>query len=186
MERAYAGLPRAGWGGNGGGMTLPRLFSAFLLLGLALVATGCASSKKKDYPIAVVRFMMESGGRESGGTVRLPRSGTTMMVAPKAEFSEYDIVRCSVVENELGKSLAFQLTPQAGRDLYRLSAMNQGLRIITVLNGRAIGARRIDGPLAQGHIVTYVEIDERELDELAKNITSTSLDAQKELEKKTG
>ena len=169
-----------------GAMLLTRLLSVLLLLGLSLVSSGCATSKKKDYPIALVRFMIESSGAETGGVVRLPRSGTTIVVAPKLHFSEFDIMNCSVVDNEFGKSLVFQLTSRARLDLFRFTASNQGLRIITTLNGVAIGAQRIDAPLGQGFIITYVEIDDSELEELAKNITRTSLDAQEELEKKTG
>lgn len=155
-------------------------------LGLALLtANGCLSrSKKKDYPLTVARFVLEAGPRDASAVVRLPTSGVSIAVEPKSYFTEYDIEGCEVVNNELGKGLAFRLTAQAGRDLYRLSVPNQGKRIVTLINGRAIGARRIDGALSQGYIVTYVEVPEEELEEMAKNITKTSADLREELEKK--
>lgn len=177
--------PPAGCG-TVGGMSLSRLLAVSLTIVLAVFAGGCFSSKKKNHPVAVVRFMLEGTGRDAGGTVRLPKSGTVIQVAAKSQFSEYDIVNCTVVDNELGKSLAFELTSQAARDLYRMTATNQGKRIVTVLNGVPIGARRIEAPFNEGFILTYVEIDDQELTDLAKNITRTSEDAKKEIEKKRG
>jgi hypothetical protein len=166
-------------------MLLRRFFAplcSFVLLGLAVGA--CAShSSKKDYPISVVRFMVESTELENGGIVRLPQSGVAISIAPKTYFTEYDVVRCDVIDNELGKSLVFQFTDDATRDLYRFTATNQGKRLVVLLNGIAIGAQRILGANMQGYAVFYVEVPEAELLELAKNITRTSVDARKEADK---
>jgi hypothetical protein len=162
-----------------------RLLLIPLLAFVVVGAVGCTSSrtKKKDYPVTVVRFLIESDQNSAGAIVRLPQSGVTIPVEAKSHFTEYDIESCEVVDNELGKSLVFRLTPQAGRDLFRLSVPNQGRRIITTVNGTPIGARRIDRPLSQGVIGTYVEVPEAELVELARNITRTSRDLRAELEK---
>jgi preprotein translocase subunit SecD len=157
-------------------------FFTLVLAGLAL--GGCASkTSKKDYPVAVIRFMVEATAQENGGIVRLPQSGVVIPVAPKTYFTEYDITRCDVIENELGKSLAFQFTEQATRDLFRFTATNQGKRLVIVLNGVAIGAQRISTANSQGFVVAYVEFPETELFALAKNITRTSEDARKEAAK---
>lgn len=149
------------------------------------MAGGCVSfSNKKDHPVAVARFLLEADTRESGALIRLPKSGVAITVEPKNYFTEYDIEACEVVETDLGKSLAFRFTQQAGRDLYRFSVPNRGKRIVTTVNGQPIGTRRIDAVLSQGYWVTYVEIPEGDLAELAKNITSTSKDMREELEKK--
>jgi hypothetical protein len=164
--------------------SLRLLLVSFFSLTL-LVGAGCMNrSKKKDYPMTVARFVLEAGPRDAGAVVRLPTSGVSIAVEPKSYFTEYDIEGCEVVNNELGKALAFRLTQQAGRDLYRLSVPNQGKRIVTLVNGRAIGARRIEGALSQGYIVTYVEVPEEELETMAKNITKTSVDLREELDKK--
>jgi hypothetical protein len=154
------------------------------LLGLSLlVAGGCASTSKKNYPVTVVRFLLEAtNDRDVGGVALLPVSGVSIKVEPKAYFTEYDIENCEVVSNELGHGLAFRLTAAASRDLYKMSVPNQGKRIVTTVNGRPIGARRIDGAFSQGYIVTYVEVPAEELEALAKNITRTSTDLRKELE----
>lgn len=149
-----------------------------------LLASGCASkTKKKNYDVAVVRFMLEATTREEGGVVKLPQSGVMIPVAPKSFFTEYDIIRCEAIDNELGKSLAFQFSSEATRDLYRFTATNQGKRLVAVLNGQAVGAQRIAGPNAQGFVVMYVEVPDTELIKLAKNITLTSEDARTEAEK---
>lgn len=180
-----AGLPNAEEARHFGGMARPRLLVSLLLLPLALAFfAGCATSKKKNYPETVARFLLEASPSEAGATVKLPRSGTTILVAPKTYFTEYDIVSCSAVMNELGRSLVFKFTSEASRDLFRLTATSRGKRLVTVVNGVAIGARRIEDPLSDGYLITYVEVDDDKLDEFAKNIVSTSTDGRKELEKR--
>jgi hypothetical protein len=160
---------------------LPGFFT-FLLAGLAL--GGCASkTAKKDYPVSVIRFMVEATAQENGGVVRLPQSGVVIPIAPKTYFTEYDVLRCDVIDNELGKSLSFQFTDEATRDLYRFTASNQGKRFVLVLNGVAIGAQRISSANSQGFVIAYVELPDSELIALAKNITLTSEDARKEAAK---
>ncbi len=167
-------------------MMFPRLLLSVVSLGLLTVFAGCASSlsKRKPEDMALVRFMLESSSDEAAGTVRLPRSETVIAIAPKSLFTEFDIAGCSVVDNEFGKSLAFQLTPQAGRDLFRVTASNQGLRLVTVVNGVAVGARRIERPWNDGYILTYVELPDDKLEKLAKDIAGTSKDAQKDMDKR--
>jgi hypothetical protein len=165
-------------------MRLLRLLS-LPLLGLNLLAAGgCASHSKKNYPTTVARFLLEAtNARDASAVAHLPRSGVAISVEPKSYFTEYDIENCEVVNNELGQGLAFKLTRAAATDLYKMSVPNQGKRLVTMVNGRPIGARRIDGAFSQGYIVTYVEVPEGELEAMAKNITLTSKDMREELEK---
>jgi hypothetical protein len=78
----------------------------------------------------------------------------------------------------------FLLTPDASRDLFRQTLAAQGRRIVTTVNGQPIGAVRIDRPISQGVILTYVELPAEDLIKLASDITRTSEDARKELKKK--
>ncbi|MBC8009430.1 MAG: hypothetical protein H7067_04965 [Burkholderiales bacterium] len=165
-------------------MNSPRLIVSCLLVFLIACAGGCNTPKKrKPEDTQIARFLMEVGPNEYGATMRLPKSGTTISVSPQSHFTEYDILKCDVIDNELGKSLVFQFTPQATRDLYRLTAVNQGRRIVTSVNGRPIGARRIDTPIGNGYLVTYVEVEGEELVKMAKDITETSVEMRLELEK---
>jgi hypothetical protein len=156
------------------------LFLAVILLGLA----GCASSSKKSEPqVALARFFLEALPNEAGGVARLPDSGVVIQIEPKAQFTELDIDGVEVVDGELGKAFAFRLTQQAGTDLYKMSVPNQGRRIVTVVNNIPIGARRIDGPLTQGYIITYVEVPEDKIAELALNITRSAQEARAKVQK---
>lgn len=160
-----------------------RLLSVTLLGLLAFVFAGCNStSKKKDYPVSVARFLLEADSPAGGVLVRLPRSGVAITVEPKSRFTEYDILSCEVVDNEFGKSLAFSFTDAAARDLFRTTVPAQGKRIVTTVNGVPLGARMIEAPLSQGYLVTYLEVSETELEALAKNISRTSKDARKDME----
>lgn len=166
-------------------MRLPHLLVCGVLGLLVAFGAGCASkTKKPKYDKAVVRFVLEAGPREMGTQLRLPESGVVVNVTPKAQFSEYDVQSCEVANTEFGKGLVFQFTQAAGRDLLRVSVPNQGLRIVTLLNGAPIGARRIDGPLATGYFVTNVEVSSVDIEKLAKDITLTSTELREELEKK--
>lgn len=167
-------------------MRFPKVLAWFLCLLVIPFTAGCASSKKskkKDYPITVARFLVEAQPRDYGVDVRLPISESVIRVQPKSVFTEYDVQGCTVVQGEFGPSLYFQLTPQSVSDLYRLSALNQGRRLVTVINGNPVGAMRIERPLSQGIIITYVEVPESELAALAANIVRTSADGREELKK---
>jgi hypothetical protein len=168
-------------------MRFPRLLLLPLLSLLFLGLAGClttASSKKKDKTPTLARFMLEVGPREAGARLRLPISNVNVTIVPKALFTEYDIVNCEVANNEFGKCLVFQFSPEAGRDLYRLTVPNQGKRIVTLINGEAMGARMIEAPIAEGYFFTYIEVPEADLAKLAADIKRSSEEARKELEKK--
>lgn len=128
--------------------------------------------------------MIEAGENEAGTTLRLPRSGTVIRVLPRSFFTEYDVTKAEVLDNELGKSLLFQFTQAATRDLFRQTVSNQGRRIVTVVNGMPIGATQVNRPISEGYIFTYVEVEDDQVAKLAKDITRTSEDARKELEKR--
>ncbi len=167
-------------------MSPHRLLS---LLGFVFVASflvGCASSSKKmkEEDVAVVRFVVETAPGEAGATMRLPVSGTVINVVPKNLFSEYDVTKASVVQNEYGPSLLFQFTSVAARDLFLQTAGSQGRRIVTTINGQPVGAVRVNQPISQGYLVTYVEMPDVDLTELTERITETSTHAREELERK--
>lgn len=169
-------------------MRLPRLLALFAvtLCGFALLGCQSSRSSKKDYPVSVVRFMIEAAPGEMGLIVRLPVSGTQITLMPKTYFTEYDVERCEVVENTLGRGFMFQFTSEASRDLYRQTVGMQGRRIVTTLNGVAIGAMRMDRPISEGFIITNVELEPQGMEKLAEHITRTSVDGRKELKKKAG
>ncbi|MFH1498263.1 MAG: hypothetical protein ABII82_10605 [Verrucomicrobiota bacterium] len=158
-------------------------FTAACAIALSVLFSGCGSTSEKDYPVSVPRFLIEADGDEVGINVRLPLSGVLVRVKPKSIITEYDITNAQVVQSDLGAAVMFQLTSQAARDLYRLSATNQGRRILTTVNGEALAASRMDTPIGEGVIVSYLEIPPELLPELVENINKTCRDLQKELDK---
>lgn len=161
------------------------------ILRLTLVAmvgvyfTGCHSSpaKPRDYTSEVARFFLEAANPE-GIPVVLPLSGVHIAVNSKPVLTEGDILRVELVQVDLGKCLMFQLSPTAARDFYRLSVTHQGRRLVLVVNGVGLGARTIDGPIADGTIFIFAELPEGDLPAFVDNLKKTTVAVQKELARK--
>jgi hypothetical protein len=162
---------------------------AWVLVVALLPLLGCkttSSSAKDDEDEeaeVVARFLFEASGNEAGVGARLPTSGTGIRVSPKAFFIEHDIEKAEAVENEFGRSIVFTFTPEATRELYRSTVTRQGLRIVTTINGMPLGAAIIRRPLSEGLLVTYLEVPDERLDDLAREITKTSEKRREELKK---
>jgi hypothetical protein len=105
-------------------------------------------------------------------------------VGSKPVFTEGDIVNVELMQVDLGKCLMFQFTPTAARDLYRVTASNQGRRLVLVLNDLPVGARRIEGPLGEGAVLVFVEMPDEALPVLVDNLKKTSIVLQREVAKK--
>lgn len=153
-----------------------------LLLGVACGLAGCQTKPKKDFVPVIARFVLEANSGRTSELV-LPVSGVKIQVMPKPVFSEFDLVNVEEAQVELGRCLLFQLSPAAGRDLYRLSAANQGRRLVLLLDGRAVGARVIERPLEGGEIFTFVEIPDAELPVLVERLKRTTQELRREAAK---
>jgi hypothetical protein len=162
-----------------------RGFGLLLLLGWIAAGSGCASaSKAKNYTPAVPRFFLEVQGQASGDELTLPRSGVKIIANAKPVLTETDITAVELVQVELGKCLGFQLSPTAARDFYRMSVVAQGRRLVVSINDTPLGARRIDGPIADGVVFVFVELADEILPELVTNLKATIVDLQREVKKK--
>jgi hypothetical protein len=148
-----------------------RRVIAVCVLGVA----GCQSPPVRDGDPVVARFWLEA---EAGRTVEvaLPVSETTIRVLARPVISEFDIVNVELARVELGLCLMFQMTPGAARDLYRLSASNQGRRLVLFLNDRPAGARVIERPIEGGVLYTFVELPDAELPALVQSLKQTASD----------
>ncbi len=142
-----------------------------------LILAGCRTPGRDYMPVAA-RFFLEAASGQGSGVV-LPQSGVQLTLSPKPVVTEFDLVDVQEVQVELGRCLMFRVTTAAARDLYRLTASNQGRRLVLLLNGVALGARRIDGPFEEGVILIFVEAPDRELAELARNLRATSAEVQR-------
>lgn len=152
-----------------------------LSLPLLLALAGCQSQPVADYVPTLARFFLETPAGSVAMT--LPRSGVQMPVSAKPVLTEFDFADVQVAQVELGRCLMFQLTPAAARDLYRLSVPNQGRRLVLVVNGTPLGARRIERPLDDGTVLIFAEVSDEALMTLAGNLRRTSAELQRGLKK---
>ena len=155
---------------------MPRvaLPSLILLTSLGLLV---ACKKDKFENLSVPRLMLETRninyGATSGETVTLPVSRTTVSIQGDPVVNEFNILNVEMVKVDMGVALLVQTGGQGARDLYRVSVSNMGSRIVFMVNGNAIGARRIDGAIEDGNFYTFVEVDDKELGQLVLDIKET-------------
>jgi hypothetical protein len=159
------------------------LFTWFALGAAMLAGAGCGTAKRPlDYTPQAARFYLEAASGD-GTPLRLPQSGVNLAVNSKPVITEGDIANVDLVQVDLGKCLYFQLTPTASRDFYRMSVTHQGRRLVLVIDGVALGARRIDGPITNGVVFIFAEVPEEDLPKLVENLKKSAAALQKELAK---
>jgi hypothetical protein len=160
----------------------PAFLAPALLV--ASLLGGCASTEQpRDYVRTLARFFLENANND-GTPITLPRSGVSMMVNSRPVITEGDIVNVELVQVDLGKCLLFQLTPAGVRDYYRISVAHQGRRLVLMIDGKPVGARRIDGAITNGAIFVFVELPDAELPALVENLKKTSAALQREIQRK--
>lgn len=148
-----------------------------LVLGIALLfAAGCETGRVDAEPSVVPRFHLETPLVENAMTAELPVSGVRLTFATKPVLTEQDIANVEVAEVELGRCLLFQLTPAAARDLFRITASHQGRRLVLTLNGRALGARRIEAPIEEGNLAMFIELPDTELASVVRGVRQALID----------
>jgi hypothetical protein len=161
---------------------MPRfaLSSLILLISLGLLV---ACKKEKLENLSVPRLMVETRGvnysASTGEVVMLPVSRTTINIEGVPVVNEFDIQNVEMLKVDMGVALLVQTAGQGARDLYRASVSNMGSRIVFMVNGNAIGARRIDGAIQDGNFYTFVEVDDEELGQLVLDIKETIVELQK-------
>src|SRR3954466_15734457 len=144
-------------------MKLRLLFASAACGAVILIGAGCQSTKApRDYTPVQARFFLEAASGD-GTPIALPQSEVRITVNSKPVLTEGDVVNAEVVQVDLGKCLFFQLTPTATRDFYRMTVTHQGRRLVLLINGAPIGARRIDGAITNGGIFVFVELPDSEL-----------------------
>jgi hypothetical protein len=156
----------------------------FLAIVATLLLCGCHSNPERTPVSVVARFLLESDAVRTAELV-LPVSGVAIRVIPKPVISEFDIVNVELAQVELGRCLMFQVTPDAARDLYRLTAANQGRRLVLLLNDVPMGARVIERPLEGGVISIFSELPEAELPGLVARLKHTVAVIRREAAKRT-
>jgi hypothetical protein len=156
---------------------MPRFTTALCVSGLlaALFLTGCQTSEPSplDQPL-VARFFLEARPGAPAVPMQVPVSKTLINVNPKPVLVEYDIANVEFAKVALGWCLYFQFTPAASRDLYRLTSVNPGARLVLTLNDTPVGVRPIDQVVADGNLLTFVELPADQLPPIAERLKRTA------------
>lgn len=157
-------------------------FGVFLLLSAFFVLAGCQTTGRDGADYTRARFFLESSSTDGfSAAVALPVSRVQIPINGDAIVSEFDYLAIDVVDVELGRCLAFSLKPAAARAFYQVSVGNQGRRLVLVIDGEPLGARSINGPIADGKIFVFLEVSNDRLMELANKLKETNFDIQKKL-----
>ncbi len=109
-------------------------------------------------------------GAMKGTIVKLPVSGTRINIQDQPLVDEFNILNVELVKVDMGVALLVQVSSEGSRSLYQASISNMGGRIVLIINGNAMGARRIDGVIEDGNFFTFVEVDDEELGNLVFDI----------------
>ncbi len=156
-------------------------FFGFLCLALVF-ASGCKKEQEDDLNLKVPRLMIETRGVNygslTGEVATLPMTHTSIPLQRDPVVNEFEIMNVEMVKVDLGIALLVQVSEKGARALYRASVANNGGRVVLMINGNAIGARRLDGAIQDGNFYTFVELPDEELDQLVLDIKATLLKIQ--------
>ncbi|MGJ8639330.1 MAG: hypothetical protein ACSHYA_08040 [Opitutaceae bacterium] len=141
-----------------------------------LALAGCIG--EDDYEnMKVPRLMLESRGVNYGSLigeqVTMPDSKAKISLNKEPLVNEFEIINVDLVKVELGLALLVQVSERGSRALYRASVTNNGNRVVLLINGNPVGARRLDGAIADGNLYTFVELPDDELEQLVIDIKGT-------------
>ena len=158
-----------------------KLHLFFALLGVCLL---CGCQKEQDLKnYRLPRLMIENRGVDygsMGGTiVELPVSGTRINIQDQVLVDEFNVLNVELIKVDMGLALLVQVSARGSRALYRGSVSNMGGRIVLMINGNAMGARRIDGAIEDGNFYTFVEVGDEELGKLVFDIKESLVSIQK-------
>lgn len=151
-----------------------------------LSATTACQSRKPQEPIFVARFHLETAPNLPAPwavPMELPRSGTTLAVVRSPVLTETDLANVELVQVELGLCLLFQFTEFGARNLFQVTGGNLGRRLVLAVNGQPVGVRIIDGPVSNGNWLTFTELEDDEVTQLAVDLKRSVLEMRRRAEK---
>ena len=158
--------------------SLIRLIPPFLFV---LALAGCQSVKDEfglpEEDTAYLEVYLEGNPMSSTVgtlTMELPISGSAVQVFERPVMFTDDFRRAEVVEvRTYGKAIRLFTDTHGQYSLMRLSGDNIGYRLVFVINGQPMGARRIDGMLNDGVLYTFLEVADEDLLELVRKLNRT-------------
>jgi len=143
-----------------------------MALGIALACVGCQSTPRVE-PL-VARLFLEARAGEPATVAQLPVSKVQLAVGPNPVLTESDLADVEVIKVPLGWCLAFHCKEAAARDLYRMSVVARGRRLLLTLNGLPLGISRLEQPVTDGTVYAFLEVEDENLPPLADRIRRTS------------
>ncbi|MBC2594255.1 hypothetical protein H5P28_08265 [Ruficoccus amylovorans] len=116
-------------------------------------------------------FYLEMGNSyntlDKGMEMSLDKSGLRYTVFAQPIIQPWNVLNAELVKVDSGKlAFRFYFDDEGQRELYRTSVTNMGRMIVTVIDGKPIGARQIDGPMQGGLFYTFTELTDEEAMEL--------------------
>jgi hypothetical protein len=142
-------------------------------LGTGLLLVACDRGAE-ELALLVPRLALEAGnltyGQMTDTVVTMPISGSRIAINREILVSEFEIQQVELVQVELGMAIMLQLTEAGARALYRASVASNGRRVVMLVNGNAIAARRLDGPITDAKYYTFVEMSDDALPELVLDL----------------
>jgi hypothetical protein len=149
---------------------MPKCLTRFFLYSLSLAALLFLPACDKELP-DLPTFYLEMGNAyntlDQSQELNFEHSGLHYTVYNKPLIQPWNVLNVELVRVDSGKlALRFSFDDEGQRELYRTSVTNMGRMIVTVVDGKPIGARQIDGPMQGGVFYTFSELSEEELMEL--------------------
>ena len=142
-------------------------------LALVLLAAGLVSCRhlapSSPSPAADLQIFVETGNGPSE-PLELPQSGVRIAAEPKPALTANDIASVDLAQAEFGPCLVFQTTREGTAVLEKLAGEARGRRLVLVVNGRALGARRIDTSFADGRLFFFVEVPAADVAQLVTDL----------------
>jgi len=146
---------------------------SFLVLCSLLFLAACDRSVDQK-ALSIPRLALEAGslsyGQMTEQVVTMPISGSRIAINRELLVSEFEIQQVELVRVKLGLALMLQLSDAGARALYRASVASNGRRVVLLVNGNAIAARRLDGAITDGKYYTFVEMTDDALPDLVLDL----------------
>ena len=145
---------------------------------IAVIGTGCASRKPPE-PMFIARFHLETSPNLPAPwavPMVLPRSEISLAVVRNPVLTEADLANVELVQVDLGLCLLFQFTENGARQLFQVTGGAMGRRLILAVNGQPIGVRVIDAPVMNGQWLTFTELDDDAVTQLAVDLKRSILE----------
>ncbi len=148
-----------------------RLAAAVIVLGAGL--TACRHVvPPAAMPAPEIWFSLEASG-PIANTAALPLSGVQIPLAASPALTSADFESVDIAQAAIGPCLVFAIAPDAKHRWQELATTARGRRLVLLFNGRALGARRLDGASNEMRIFMFVEMRESELPALVAELKAS-------------